>query len=121
MVTSRLASREAGNSLPLTPVQASSGEFKNSVEHFGTTTRSSYQEDDMHKTIWRALGAAGFALVLTASTVNAQDTVRVRGTIDPVEGPVYIVKSRDGSELKVSLADNGGVTAIVKASLSDIK
>ena len=75
----------------------------------------------MQKTIWRTLGPAGFALILTASAVNAQDTVRVRGTIDRVEGPVYIVKSRDGSELKVSLADNGGVTAIVKASLSDIK
>ena len=75
----------------------------------------------MHKTIRRTLGLAGFALVLTASAVNAQDTVRVRGTIDRVEGPVYIVKSRNGSELKVSLADNGGVTAIVKASLSDIK
>jgi len=79
---------------------------------------SSYREDDMHKTIWRTLGSAGLALVLTASAVNAQDTVRVRGTIDRVEGPVYIVKSRDGSELKVSLADNAGVTAIVKASLS---
>ena len=75
----------------------------------------------MHKTIRRTLGPAGFALVLTASVVNAQDTVRVRGTIDRIEGPVYIVKSRDGGELKVSLADNGGVTAIVKASLSDIK
>jgi hypothetical protein len=38
-----------------------------------------------------------------------------------VEGPVYIVKSRDGGGLKVSLADNAGVTAVVKASLSDIK
>jgi hypothetical protein len=75
----------------------------------------------MQKAIWRTLGPAGFALILTASAVNAQDTVRVRGTIDRVEGPVYIVKSRDGSELKVLLADNGGVTAIVKASLSDIK
>src|SRR5262245_55052823 len=92
----------------------------------------------MQKTIWRTLGPAGFALILTASAVNAQDTVRVRGTIDRVEGPfgivggspeqivrvegpVYIVKSRDGSELKVLLADNGDVTAIVKASLSDIK
>jgi hypothetical protein len=75
----------------------------------------------MQNTIWRTLGPAGFALILTASAVNAQDTVRVRGTIDRVEGPVYIVKSRDGSELKVLLADNGGVTAIVKASLSDIK
>ena len=75
----------------------------------------------MHKTIRRTLGLAGFGLVLTASAVNARDTVRVRGTIDRVEGPVYIVKSRDGSELKVLLAGNGGVTAIVKASLSDIK
>ena len=33
----------------------------------------------MHKTIRRTLGPAGFALVLTASVVNAQDTVRVRG------------------------------------------
>jgi hypothetical protein len=55
------------------------------------------------------------------SVVYAQDTVRVRGTIDRVEGPAYVVKSRDGSELKVSLADNGGVTAVVRASLSDIK
>ena len=30
-------------------------------------------------------------------------------------------RSRDGAELKVSLADNGIVVAIVKASLSDIK
>jgi hypothetical protein len=75
----------------------------------------------MHRTICHALGAAGFALVLTASTVNAQDTVRLRGTIERVEGPVYVVKSRDGKESKVTLADNALVVAIVKAALSDIK
>jgi hypothetical protein len=75
----------------------------------------------VHKTIWPTLGAAGFSLCLMTSVVYSQDTVRVRGTIDRVEGPVYIVKSRDGNELKVSLADNGGVTAVVRASLSDIK
>lgn len=75
----------------------------------------------MPKTICPALGAAGFALVLTASTVCAQDTVRLRGTIERVEGPVYVVKSRDGNELKVTLADNALAVAIVKASLSDIK
>src|SRR6202043_1021119 len=52
---------------------------------------------------------------------SAQDTVRVRGTIEKVDGAVYVVKSRDGSELKVSLADNPLIVAIVKASLSDIK
>ena len=51
----------------------------------------------------------------------AQDTVRVRGTIDRLEGPVYVVKSRDGTEMKVALADNGLVVALVKASLADIK
>jgi hypothetical protein len=75
----------------------------------------------MPKTICPALGAAGFALVLTASAVNAQDTVRLRGRIERVEGPVYVVKSRDGNELKVTLADNALVVAIVKASPSDIK
>jgi len=75
----------------------------------------------MCKAIWPTLAAAGFALFLTAPPVNAQETVRVRGTIDRVEGPIYIVKSRDGNELKVSLAENGGATAVVKASLADIK
>jgi hypothetical protein len=75
----------------------------------------------MPKTICPALGAAGFALVLTASTVNAQDTVRLRGTIERVEGPVYVVKSRDGNELNVTLADKALVVAIVKASPSDIR
>jgi hypothetical protein len=69
----------------------------------------------------RALGALGFALAFSISAANAQDMVRVRGTIDRVEGPVYVVKARDGGELKVMLADNGGVTAIVKSALADIK
>jgi len=60
-------------------------------------------------------------LVAFASAAVAQDTVRVRGTIDRLEGPVYVVKSRDGTEMKVALADNGLVVALVKASLADIK
>jgi hypothetical protein len=75
----------------------------------------------MRNAIWPAFAAAGLALFLTTPTAHAQDTVRVRGTIDRVEGPLYIVKSRDGSELKVALAENGGVTAVVKASLADVK
>ncbi len=75
----------------------------------------------MRTAIWPTFAAVGLALFLTTPVVHAQDTVRVRGTIDRVEGPLYIVKSRDGSELKVSLAENGGVTALVKKSLADIK
>jgi hypothetical protein len=78
-------------------------------------------EDHMLETKWPTVVATGFALFLTTSTINAQDTVRVRGAIERVDGPVYVIKSRDGHELKVSLAENGGVTAVEKASLSDIK
>jgi Domain of unknown function (DUF5666) len=67
------------------------------------------------------LGLAALALAAFGSAAGAQDTVRVRGTIERLEGPIYVVKARDGAELKVTLMDNGIVVAIVKASLADIK
>ncbi len=75
----------------------------------------------MQKAIGRTLGLAALVLAVLGSTANAQDTVRVRGTIVRVDGPVYVVKARDGAELKITLMDNGIVVAIVKASLADIK
>ena len=75
----------------------------------------------MHSIIQRMAKVAGFALIFATSTTLAQDTVRVRGTIERVEGQIFVVKSRDGAELKVVLADNALVVAIVKASLSDIR
>ena len=63
----------------------------------------------------------GLLLVLAASATWAEDTVRVRGTIERVEGKTLVVKSRDGGEVKVVPADNAPVVGIVKASLSDIK
>ena len=75
----------------------------------------------MHKTIRRAAMVGGFVLVFAASTTWAQDTVRVRGTIEQVEGQTLMVRSREGVELKVVLADNALIVGIVKASLSDIK
>jgi hypothetical protein len=72
--------------------------------------------------VGRGLGAAALAGALLASAVWAQDArVRVRGTIERVDGAVYIVKSREGAELKLKLAANGGVSAIVPATLADIK
>jgi hypothetical protein len=47
--------------------------------------------------------------------------VRVRGTIERVEGDIYVVKARDGAELKVRLPDNVMVVSLTKASLADIK
>jgi hypothetical protein len=74
------------------------------------------------KLIRNSAGAIGLALVLAATTVWAQQPPsRVRGTIEKVEGPIYVVKSRDGAELKVKVADDARVSALVKASLADIK
>lgn len=75
----------------------------------------------MQKAIARGFSLAALSLLAFASGASAQDTVRVRGTIERVEGPIYVVKSRDGTEMKVVLADNGLVVALVKASLADIK
>jgi Domain of unknown function (DUF5666) len=67
------------------------------------------------------LSPLALALSLAFSSANAKDVARVRGTIDRIDGAYYVVKSRDGSELKITLADNAPVAAVVKAELSDIK
>src|SRR5258708_29390432 len=72
----------------------------------------------------RAFGAAGFALLLAPAASFAQQPprVRVRGTVEAVDGPILTVKSRDGTTTyKVKLADNAAVRGIVKAAFSDIK
>ena len=70
----------------------------------------------------RALAASSFAFVCLALPATAQDTVRVRGTVERIEGPVYIVKTRDGSEVKlVTVEDKPLFVAIVPATMKDIK
>jgi hypothetical protein len=75
----------------------------------------------MHNAQGLTLGFAALLLATFGSAAGAQETVRVRGTIERLDGPVYVVKARDGGELKVTLMDNGVVVALVKASLADIK
>jgi hypothetical protein len=75
----------------------------------------------MSKTMQRTLAAASLALVCAMSSALAQETVRVRGTIERIEGPVYVVKSRDGAELKLTVTDNPLFVAIVPATMADIK
>jgi hypothetical protein len=72
----------------------------------------------------RVLGVAAFGLILTASSGFAQQpqTVRVRGTVEAVDGSTITVKSRDGqTSYKVKLTDTAAVRGIVKAELADIK
>ena len=61
--------------------------------------------------------------VAFASTASAQQppTVRIRGTIEAVDGPTLSIKSRDGSDVKVRVTDNVAVFGVTKTSLSEIK
>ncbi len=47
--------------------------------------------------------------------------MRVRATIESIDGAMLTAKSRDGAEMKIKLADNAPATEVVKASLADIK
>jgi len=68
------------------------------------------------------LAAAAVVAVLAATTVVAQQqTVRVRGTIEKVDGNLLTVKSRDGTDLNLKLKDDANVRGIVKATLDDVK
>jgi hypothetical protein len=75
----------------------------------------------MFGTIQRTLAALSFALVCIALPASAQETVRIRGTIERVEGPVYVVKNRDGAELKLTVTDNPLFVAIAPSTMADIK
>src|SRR6202140_849086 len=47
--------------------------------------------------------------------------VRIRGTIEAVDGPVLSVKTREGTDLKVRMTDNVAVFGVAKTELSEIK
>jgi len=65
---------------------------------------------------------AALALVAFMAPVSAQEKpVRVRGTVERMDEGLYIIKARNGGEVKVKLADNAMVVALVKASLADVK
>jgi hypothetical protein len=56
-----------------------------------------------------------------AAIAQQPPTVRVRGTIESIDGPMLMIKSREGADLKVRLTDNVVVVGIAKAELSEIK
>jgi hypothetical protein len=58
-----------------------------------------------------------------ASTAWAQQPppVRIRGTIEAVDGSLLTIKSREGDTLKVRMTDNVAVFGVAKTELSEIK
>ncbi len=76
----------------------------------------------MKKIMQCALAGAALMAALAASSAFAQQqTVRIRGPIQAVDGATLTVKAGEAGDLKVKLADNVVVFGVVKASLADIK
>lgn len=68
----------------------------------------------------KALMLIATALALTA-TASAQTGVRIRGTITAIDATTMAVKSRDGQDLRLSLADDLGVSVAKAARFEDIR
>ena len=68
----------------------------------------------------RALLALTAAATLAVPAL-AQETMRVRGAIERIDGSTLYVKTRDGADLKIALADKPVFTAIIPATLADLK
>jgi hypothetical protein len=72
-------------------------------------------------TLKSGLLAAALVLIAFAAATQAPPTVRIRGTIESVDGDTLGIKTREGSDVKVRMTDNAAVFAVVKTSLSEIK
>ena len=62
-----------------------------------------------------------FFLLCSSVAAFAQAPTRVRGTITALDGDVLSVKSRDGTDLKVHLARDVGVTTAKSTTLVELK
>jgi len=70
----------------------------------------------------RALASLAIVSVLgSAAWAQQPPTVRIRGTIESVDGPTLMIKTREGTDLKVRMTDNVAVFGVAKTSLSEIK
>jgi hypothetical protein len=69
------------------------------------------------------LTASIVAMTVLGSVAWAQQPppVRIRGTIEAVDGSLLTIKSREGDEMKVRMTDNVAVWGVAKTELSEIK
>jgi hypothetical protein len=73
----------------------------------------------LRQTTWLAVLLLGATQAWAQAPAGAP--LRVRGTVESLNGNTLAVKSRDGQDLKITLAPNYTVNAVVKKNLSDIK
>ena len=72
----------------------------------------------------RFLLAVTAILAISGSSIavaQQPERMNVRGTIEKVDGNAMMVKTREGTNVTVTLADNAAVRGLVKMSLADVK
>src|SRR5437588_4353580 len=75
----------------------------------------------MSKRVSLIASLAVVAAVVNLASAQAPPTVRIRGTIEAVDGSMLSIKSREGTDLKVRMTDNVAVFGVAKTDLSEIK
>jgi hypothetical protein len=77
----------------------------------------------MPRALAAALTLSVLALSVLASAAWAQQPppVRIRGTIESVDGAMLMIKSREGTDMKVRVTDNVAVFGVAKTEMSEIK
>ena len=71
----------------------------------------------------RGLVASLTVISVLGSVAWAQQPppVRIRGTIESVDGAILMIKSREGTDMKVRMTDNVAVFGVAKTEMSEIK
>jgi hypothetical protein len=70
----------------------------------------------------RVLASLALVTVLGSATWAQQPpTVRIRGTIESVDGSMLMIKSRDGADMKVRVTDDVTVIGVAKTTMAEIK
>lgn len=66
-------------------------------------------------------GLAALLLLAMGGAASAQQASRIRGQIEKIENGAMEVKARDGTMMSIKVSDDARVSALVKATLADLK
>lgn len=61
------------------------------------------------------------AMLAVLQSADAAERVKVRGTVESLDGDTLKVKSRDGKDMTVALKSGWNVSGVVQAAVDDIK
>jgi hypothetical protein len=88
---------------------------------FREGARKNFEIMEMHMMTRRMLAGVALLAAISASAAFAQQAVRVRGTIEKVDGNTLTVKAGDGTAVTLMLTSDAAVVSVVKATLADVK